>query len=153
MVIFLIFLFFQVHQFLFVLDHPHCHSTALVFSLYTRRDTTVMTRMHVRSSMRAHSPLSGSSVNESCAQDTEQKHGKRGSGALLSSFPLLLGVVLAEHGGCLSFVDRDRELRIWTERGARQNERETRCWLTIGTNEELVTGVILKSQIVLGYWS
>ena len=26
--------------------------------------------------MRAHSPLSGSSVNESCAQDTAQKHGK-----------------------------------------------------------------------------
>ena len=32
--------------------------------------------MHVRSSMRAHSPLSGSSVNGSCAQDTDQKHGK-----------------------------------------------------------------------------
>ena len=39
--------------------------------------------------------LSGSSVNESCAQDTEQKHGKHGSGAPLSSFPLLLVVVLA----------------------------------------------------------
>ena len=38
--------------------------------------STVMTRMHFRSSTRAHSPLSGSSVNESCAQDTEQKHGK-----------------------------------------------------------------------------
>ena len=73
--------------------------------------STVMTRMHVRSSMRAHSPLSGSSVNESCAQDTEQIHGKHGSGALLSSFPLLLVAVLAEHGGCLSSVDRDRGLR------------------------------------------
>ena len=41
-----------------------------------------MTRMHVRSSMCAHSPLSGSSVNESCAQDTEQKHGINGSGVL-----------------------------------------------------------------------
>ena len=74
----------------------------------------------------AHSPLSGSSVNESCAQDTEQKHGKHGSGAPLSSFPLLLVVVLAEHGGCLSSVDRDRELRIWNEREARRNECETR---------------------------
>ena len=74
--------------------------------------STVMTRMHVRSSMRAHSPLSGSSVNESCAQDTEQKHGKHGSGAPLSSFPLLLVVVLAEHGGCLSSVDRDRDADV-----------------------------------------
>ena len=71
-----------------------------------------MTRMHVRSFMRAHSPLSGSSVYKSCAQDTEQKHGQHGSGAPLSSFPLLLVVVLVEHGGCLSCVDRDRELRI-----------------------------------------
>ena len=44
----------------------------------------------------------------------------------LSSFPLLLVVVLAEHGGCLSSVDRDRELRIWSEREARQHECETR---------------------------
>ena len=29
------------------------------------------------------------------AQDTEQKHGKHGSGAPLSSFPLLLVVVVA----------------------------------------------------------
>ena len=35
-----------------------------------------MTRMHIRSSIHTNSPLSGSSVNESCAQDTEQKHGK-----------------------------------------------------------------------------
>ena len=90
--------------------------------------STVMTRMHVRSSMRAHSPLSGSSVNESCAQDTEQKHGEHGSGAPLSSFPVLLVVVLAEHGGCLSSVDRDRELRIWNEREARRHECETRGW-------------------------
>ena len=82
--------------------------------------------MHVRSSMCAHSPLSGSSVNESCAQDTEQKHGKHDSGAPLSSFPLLLVVVLAEHGGCLSSVDRDLELRIWNEREARRHECETR---------------------------
>ena len=62
------------------------------------------------------------------AQDTEQKHGKHGSGAPLSSFPLLLVVVLAEHGGCLSSVDRDRELRIWNEREARRHECETRGW-------------------------
>ena len=38
----------------------------LLFSACTQDVTsTVMTRMHVRSSMRAHSPLSGSSVNES----------------------------------------------------------------------------------------
>ena len=55
-------------------------ATALhLFSACTLDVTsTVMTRMHVRSSMRARSPLSGSSVNESCAQDTEQKHGKQG---------------------------------------------------------------------------
>ena len=63
---------------------------------------------------------------QNIAQDTEQKHGKHGSGALLSSFPLLLGVVLAEHGGCLSSVDRDRELRILKEREARRHECETR---------------------------
>ena len=91
--------------------------------------------------MRAHSPLSGSSVNESCAQDTEQKHGKHGSGAPLNSFPLLLVVVLAEHGGCLSSVDRDRELRIWNEREARRNECETRCWLTL----ERVRNLLLES--------
>ena len=39
----------------------------------------------------------------------EQKHGKHDSGAPLSSFPLLLVVVLAEHGGCLSSVGRDRD--------------------------------------------
>ena len=61
-----------------------------------------------------------------CAQDTEQKHGKDGSGAPLSSFPLILAVVLAEHGGRLSSVDRDRELRIWNEREARRHECETR---------------------------
>ena len=38
--------------------------------------STVMTRMHVRSSIGAHSPLSGSSVTEFCAQDTEHIHGK-----------------------------------------------------------------------------
>ena len=68
------------------------------------------------------------SSKRSCAQDTEPKHGKHGSGAPLSSFPLLLAVVLAEHGGCLSFVDRDRELRIWNEREARRHECETRGW-------------------------
>ena len=62
--------------------------------------------------MRAHSKLSGSSVDESCAKDTVPILGKHGSGASLNPFPLLLVVVLAEHGGCLSSVDRDRELRI-----------------------------------------
>ena len=55
----------------------HIATSLHLFSACTLDVTsTVMTRMHVRSSMRAHSPLSGSSVNESCAQDTEQKHGK-----------------------------------------------------------------------------
>ena len=63
---------------------------------------------------------------ESCAQYTEQKHGQHGGGAPLSSFLLFFVVVLAEHGGCLSSVDRDRELRIWNEREAGRNERETR---------------------------
>ena len=60
------------------------------------------------------------------AQDTEEKHSKHGSGAPLSSFPLLLIVVLAEHGGCPSSVDRDRELRIWSEREGRRHECESR---------------------------
>ena len=47
--------------------------------------------------------MSGSSVYESSAQDTE-KHGKYGSGAPLSSFPMPLVVVPGEHGGCLSSV-------------------------------------------------
>ena len=80
-----------------------------------RRNTTCTMIIHVRT---AHRRCQAQIV----AQDTEQKHGKHGSGALLSSFPLLLVVVLAEHCGCLSSVDRDRELRIWNERGARQND-------------------------------
>ena len=72
----------------------------------------------------------------------------------MSSVPLILGVVLAEHGGCESgtsskLVDTSVRLvggefgtstelvgtsvrlvglRIWNERGARQNEWETRYW-------------------------
>ena len=101
----------------------------LLFSACTLDVTsTVMTRMHVRSSMRAHSPLSGSSVNEGCAQDTEQEHGKHGSGTLLSSFPLV--------GTSVRLVG----LRVWSEREARRNECETRCWLSFGTSKELVAG-------------
>ena len=99
-----------------------------------RRNTTCTTIIHVRT---AHPRCQAQIV----AQDTEQKHGKHGSGAPLSSFPLLLVVVLAEHGGCLSFVDRDRELRIWSEREARRNEWETRYWLTS------------KRSLFLGCWS
>ena len=76
-----------------------------------------------------------------CAQDTEQQHCKHGSGAPLSSFPLLLVVVLAEHSGCLSSVDRDRELRIWNEREARRHECETRriaCLEPAGSSSERV---------------
>ena len=58
-------------------------------------------------------------VKHQVAQDTDQIHGKHGSGALLSPFPLFLVAVLAEHVGCLSSGDRDRELRIWNERGVR----------------------------------
>ena len=107
-----------------------------------------MTRMHVRSSIRAHSPLSGLSVNESCAQDTEQKHGKHGSGAPLSSFPLLLVAGLAEHGGCLSCGDRDRGLRIWNELEARRNACGTRCWLSLERVRNSLLVVTPKSQIV-----
>ena len=71
---------------------------------------------------------------------------------------------------CLSSVDRDRELRIWDEREARRRVWESwvvnlerarsstqRVWdsllVDVGTSEELVTGVIPKSQIFLGCWS
>ena len=79
-------------------------------------------------------------TGHTCAQDTEQIHGKHGSGAPLSSSPLIL-VVLAEHCGCLSSADRDRELRIWNEREARRHECETRCWLTL----ERVRNSLLES--------
>ena len=61
-----------------------CHThTALFCSLFTGRDIdSVDSRAH--SSCVLHSPLSGSSVHESCAQDTEQIQGKHGSGALLN---------------------------------------------------------------------
>ena len=109
-------------------DHPHCHSTTLVVFQYflvvvdsvcADRNTTCTMIIHVRT---VHRRCQAQIV----AQDTEQKHGKHGGGAPLSSFPLLLVVVLAEHGGCLSSVDRDRELRIWTECEARRHECETR---------------------------
>ena len=61
-----------------------CHTyTALAFSLYNGRDID-SDDSHAHSSCVLHSPLSGSSVNESCAKDTEQIHGKHGSGALLN---------------------------------------------------------------------
>ena len=114
----------------------------LLFSACTLDVTsTVMTRMHVRSSMRAHCPLSGSSVNESCAQDTEQEHGKHGSGTLLSSF-LLVGTSVRLVG-----------LRIWSVREARRNECETRCWLSLERVRNSLLVVTAKSQIVLGCWS
>ena len=117
------------------------------------------------------SPLVSSKRSYLARRDTEHKHGKHGGGAPLSSSPLLLDEVLAEHGGCLSSVDRHRELRIWNERGARRNECETRgtayldrarsstervldsLLVDVGTSEELVTGVIPKSQISFGCWS
>ena len=104
--------------------------------------------------------------HKSVAQDTEQKYGKHGSGALLSSFPLLVVAVLAEHGGCLSSVDRDCGLRIWkerearrasvrlvelrilNEREARRNECETRCWLSLERVRNSLLVVTPKSQIV-----
>ena len=80
-------------------------------------------------------------LSRKCVARWTQIHCKHGCGAPLSSFPLLLVVVLAEHGGCLSSVDRDRELRIWNEREARRNECETRCWLTL----ERVRNSLLES--------
>ena len=68
--------FFKVFFLLFfVLDPPHCHNTALVFNLHTGCDID---------SDGAHNPLFG--LSESCAQDTEQKRSKHGSGTPLSSF-------------------------------------------------------------------
>ena len=106
-----------------------------------RRNTTCTMIIHVRT---AHHRCLAQSV----AQDTEQMHGKHGSGALLSSFPLLLVVVLVEHVGCLSSGDRDRGLRIWNEREARRNECETRCWLSLERVRNSLLVVTPKSQIV-----
>ena len=60
------------------------------------------------------------------AKDIEQIHGKHKSGALLTLFLLLFVAVLVEHVGFLSSGGRDRGLRTWNEREARQNECETR---------------------------
>ena len=72
------FLFFTISLFTCLCLAIHIATALHLFSACTQDVTsTVMTRMHVRSSVRAHSPLSGSSVYESCAQDTEQKHCKQ----------------------------------------------------------------------------
>ena len=82
--------------------------------------STVVTRMHVRSSMRAHSPLScferERKLRAGRRADTRQTWWR------MSLFSLFLVAVLAEHVGCLSSGDRDRGLRIWNEREARRNE-------------------------------
>ena len=82
-----------------------------------RRNTTCTMIIHVRT---AHHRCQAQSV----AQDAQQIHGKHGSGALLSPFPMLLIAVLAERVGCLSSGDRDRGLRIWSEREARRRWNE-----------------------------
>ena len=109
-----------------------CHSTPLVvFSLYTRRDID-SDDSHAHSSMCAHSPLSGSSVKEFCAQDTEQIHGKHGSGALFESrcslstlvvCPLVIATVGCEAGTSAELVGTSVELVA----GYRWNEYGTRC--------------------------
>ena len=74
-------LFFFV--FLFEPTPSTCYTyTAFAFSLYTGRDID-RDDSHALI-MCVAQPLSGSSANESCAQDTEQMHGKHGSGALLN---------------------------------------------------------------------
>ena len=67
----------------------------LAFSLYTERDID-SDDSHAHSSCVLHSPLSGSSVNASFAQDTEQIHGKNVSGALLKTCVLLVLCLLNE---------------------------------------------------------
>ena len=69
-----------------------------------------------------HSPFH--SCREKCVARWTQIHGKHGSAALLSSFPLLLVVVLAEHGGWLSSVDRHR----WIAYLERARSSSTRVW-------------------------
>ena len=69
-----------------------CHTyTALAFSLYTGRDID-SDDSHAHSSCVLHSPLSGSSVNESFAQEAGADARQIGSGALLNPV------------SCLSFV-------------------------------------------------
>ena len=131
-------------------DHPHmpqhcicCFQSSL--SSFTvcvcRRNTTCTMIIHVRT---AHHRCQALSV----AQDTEHIHGKHGSEALLSPFPLFLVAVLGGHVGCLSSGDRDRGLRIWNEREARRNECGTRCWLSLERVRNSLLVVTPKSQIV-----
>ena len=90
--------------------------------------------------MCAHSPLSGLSVNESCAQDTERSAVEFFSfapfcGALTTgclACPLSIATVSCESGTSAKLVGTSVRLvglRIWNERGARQNECETRSLL------------------------
>ena len=105
---------------------PELH---LLFSACTLDVTsTMMTRMHVRSSIRAHSPLSGSSVNESRAQDTEQKHGKHGSGALLSflSSAPCCGCSLSTVVACPLWS------RSWVANLERARSSSERVWRLVG---------------------
>ena len=57
-------------------DHPHCHSTALLFSLYTRRDID-SDDSYARPLIHACAQPIVWFVYESCAHDTEQKDGKQ----------------------------------------------------------------------------
>ena len=64
--------------------HPHAILTQhLLFVCTIRRDID-SDDSHALSSRVLHSPLSGSNVTESCAQDTKQIHGKHGRGAPLN---------------------------------------------------------------------
>ena len=122
-------------------DHPHCHSTAHDFSLYTGRDID-SDDSYARPLIHACAqPIVWFVCERKLRAGHRAETRQNGSGAPLSSFPLLLVVVLAEHGGCLSSVDRDRELRIWNEREVRRHECETRCWLTL----ERVRNSLLES--------
>ena len=88
-------------------------------------------------------PITGQA--QSVAQDTEQIHGKHGSGALLSS--LLLVVVIAavgcESGASGKLVGTSVELVA----GCRRNEQGTRCWSKVA-DCPLVAGRDAQSQSV-----
>ena len=80
---------------------------------------------------------------------------QRGSGAsTVVACPLSIATLSCESGTSAKLVDTSVRLvglRLWNERGVRQNECETRCWLMLERvrNSLLESNLTPKSQIFL----